>query len=166
MKKLLVPAAIALCGSAFAVVQAGTLYKQEYGPHIVDVVEHLVLTDADRGKDLQLRVTYPREDGTYPLVIFSHGANGSKDFYQPLIQFWASHGYVLIQPNHSDSQDLDPPEGALGDWENRPADVSFIIDSLGNHLYQYSTLQLRIHRVPNPCISYARIKIEREGCQY
>jgi predicted dienelactone hydrolase len=49
------------------------------------------------------------------------------------MEHWASHGYVTIQPTHSDSRSLaanprDPVN--FRDWQSRPADVSFILDSL------------------------------------
>ena len=51
-------------------------------------------SDDERDKDLHLRITYPAENGRYPLIVFSHGASGSKDNYQPLVKHWVSHGYV------------------------------------------------------------------------
>jgi predicted dienelactone hydrolase len=95
-------------------------------------VEKLVLKDGKREKDLQIRITYPEKRGTYPLLVFSHGAFGSKDAYEPLIEHWASHGYVCIQATHSDSLSLGgrPGPGAFRDWKNRPKDVSFVLDSL------------------------------------
>jgi hypothetical protein len=60
----------------------------------VGAVEELVLHDAKRAKDLPLRVTYPRGGDRHPLIVWSHGAGGSKDNYQPIVTHWASHGYV------------------------------------------------------------------------
>jgi hypothetical protein len=57
----------------------------------------------------------------------------SKDNYQPLVTHWASHGYVVIQPTHSDSRSLGTKIGdalRFQDWQSRPADVSFVLDSL------------------------------------
>jgi dienelactone hydrolase len=99
----------------------------------VESVEDLVLNDSRRKKELQLRITYPRDGGPFPVIVFSHGLWGSKDNYRALTGFWASHGYVTIQPTHSDSRTLGTRIGdprALSDWQNRPADVSFVIDSL------------------------------------
>src|SRR5262245_63537726 len=84
-------------------------------------------------KDLQLRVHYPSGTGRYPLIVWSHGAGGSKDNYLTLMEHWASYGYVTIQPTHSDSRSLaakpsDPV--SFRDWQSRPADISFILNSL------------------------------------
>ena len=83
-------------------------------------------------KDLRIRITHPRARGTYPVLVYSHGAFGSKDAYGPLIDHWANHGYVCIQATHSDSLSLGgrPGTGAFRDWKNRPKDISFILDSL------------------------------------
>lgn len=108
-------------------------YPQEAGPRKVATVKEVVLKDEKRGKELQLRVNHPDGDGPFPVVVFSHGAYGTKDNYQPLTEFWASHGYVTIQANHSDSRALGTQVGdprALQDWQSRPADVAFILDSL------------------------------------
>jgi dienelactone hydrolase len=63
----------------------------------------------------------------------------SKDNYSAFGQFWASCGYVSIHPSHADSVADSGFRGSLRDaisaprgWENRPKDVSFIIDSLAH----------------------------------
>ena len=81
-------------------------YKADDGPYAVKAVKQIVLRDDDRAKDLQLRVTWPDGDGPFPVIVWSHGATGTKDFYQPLIRHWASHGYAGIQPNHTDARSL------------------------------------------------------------
>ena len=114
-----------------------------------------VLHDAKREKDLPIRVLYPdqfQQDGPVATIIFSHGAGGSGDYYNPLAQHWASHGYIVILPTHSDSIGRLTKDGVrdlfntnregerrrrgsarglidLTDWANRPRDISFIIDS-------------------------------------
>ncbi len=104
-------------------------------PHAIRSATKLVLHDAKREKDLQMRVTWPDAKGPFPVVIWSHGAFGSKDAYLPLTEFWAAHGYVVIQPTHEDSVALG---NRLGDtkvfqtWRSRPADIAFILDSLGD----------------------------------
>lgn len=63
-----------------------------------------------QGKDLFVRISSPEEKGEYPVIIWSHGMYGSKDNYQPLVEYWTRHGYVVIQPSHSDSISLMTPE--------------------------------------------------------
>lgn len=104
------------------------------GPFRIKTIQEIILHDAKRKKDLPARVTYPNATGPFPVVVFSHGAYGSKDAYRPLAEFWASHGYVVLQPTHADSIALG---NRLGDksvfqtWQTRPADISFLLDSLG-----------------------------------
>jgi predicted dienelactone hydrolase len=108
-------------------------YKDQLGPYKVKSIERLVLTDAKRKKDLQLRIHYPDGSGPFPLIVWSHGAGGSKDNYLTLMQHWASYGYVTIQPTHSDSRSLAAKFSdsvSFRDWQSRPADISFILDSL------------------------------------
>jgi len=121
------------------------LYKVESGPDEVDVVETFLLHDDTRNKDIPLRLTVPKSDGKHPLIIFCHGALGSKDGYQPLATHWASHGYVVIQPTFDDSISQMTEEekkkvtsivGLLNGpqvnkaWDQRPKDVHYVIDSL------------------------------------
>ena len=116
-----------------AKVQAHAESFGEPGRFDIDTVEELVLRDQKRGKDLPLRITYPRGGDRHPLVVWSHGAGGSKDNYQPIVTHWVSHGYVVIQPTHSDSRSLGTRLGdalRFQDWPSRPADVSFVLDSL------------------------------------
>ena len=115
----------------------------------IGAVEKLVLHDTKRAKDLQLRVTYPRGGDRHPLIVWSHGAGGTKDNYQPIVTHWASHGYVVIQPTHSDSRALGVTAGdptRFQDWQSRPADVSFVLDSLDGLEQQIPALAGRIDR--------------------
>lgn len=103
-------------------------------PHKIRAAAKVVLHDSKRDKDLQVRATWPDAEGPFPVIVFSHGAYGSKDAYLPLTEYWAAHGYVVLQPTHSDSNSLgmklrDPK--AFRDWQSRPADVSFLLDSFG-----------------------------------
>jgi predicted dienelactone hydrolase len=137
MRRALLPVAIAAVALQAAACLAPTgertsLYKVEAGPLAV-VTEDLTLTDDERGKDLPIRVTYPDTGDGLPVVIFSHGAYGSRANYVPLARHWASHGYVVIQPTHEDSVALgqrlgDPAVFQL--WQTRLEDVPFLIESL------------------------------------
>ena len=114
------------------------LYASEPGQLEV-TSQGLELRDEQRDKSLQVKVTFPRQEGSFPLIVYSHGAFGSKDNYGPLVSHWVSHGYVVIQASHSDSLSLGGAGGRPGDvgdmrnfqdWHNRPKDVRFILDSL------------------------------------
>jgi predicted dienelactone hydrolase len=122
-------------------------YKPQKGPFSWATIDCLTLRDESRGKDLQLRVSFPAEDGVFPVVLFSHGASGSKDAYRPLIKHWVSHGYICIQPTHSDSLMLLPREErrkyasliayisspyVREQWLSRAEDIRFVIDRLAD----------------------------------
>ena len=142
------PAATSTMGTARA-DRPGVETFGERGRFEIEAMEKLVLHDAKRGKDLQLRLTFPRGVGRHPLIVWSHGAGGSKDNYQPIVTHWASHGYVVIQPTHSDSRALGTKIGdalRFQDWPSRPADVSFVLDSLDEVERQVTALAGRIDR--------------------
>jgi predicted dienelactone hydrolase len=120
-------------------------YKLLPGPYKVSE-GNIVLRDAQRNRDLHMRVFYPDAAGRYPVIVFSHGAGGSQDCCEELTEHWASYGYITIQPTHEDSALLRRNAGeenikfvsavrealkrpAL--WESRPADISFVLNSLG-----------------------------------
>ncbi len=123
---------------AAALPRAATRPPPHGGPFPVKTVDSLHLWDAARARLLEVRLAFPvggREP--HPLIVFSHGARGTKDDYQLLTQCWASWGYVCIQPSHSDARPAQeeeipqaPPPNAFGDWPNRPRDITFILDSL------------------------------------
>lgn len=107
-------------------------------------VDDFVLHDKQRNKDLHMRITYPTEEGRFPVIIFSHGAGGSKDGYKYLINHWVKNGFVCIQPSHADAisntaadkvfQNLMGVLKALpvdySGWANRVADIKLILNSL------------------------------------
>jgi len=128
-------------------------YNLAPGPHAVSEVSDLVLHNAQRSRDLHVRIFYPSEAGPYPVIVFSHGAGGSQDCCEALTRHWAAYGYVTIQPTHDDSalqrrnsgeeniRFLEAVRDALKKpalWESRLQDISFVLDSL-------SVLE---HRVP------------------
>ena len=94
------------------------------GPHPVAVIEEFVLRDAERGKDLTLRITYPDADGPFPTILLCHRVRGTRFDFEPLTEYWAANGYVVVQADHADT-------GRMGaDWRDRARDMSLVIDSL------------------------------------
>jgi dienelactone hydrolase len=93
----------------------------------------VVLPAPDRGTDLELRVTAPATGIDLPVVVFSHGFAELMDGYTPLAEFWAAHGFVVLQPAHLDSvryglgQD-DPRMPTL--WRYRIGDLRRVLDGL------------------------------------
>ena len=97
-------------------------------------VRPIVLAAPDRGDDLQVRVSAPRTGRDLPIIVFSHGFGFSMDAYGPLVDFWAAHGFVVIQPTHLDSVTLgldpdDPRTPRI--WRSRIEDLVSVLDSLG-----------------------------------
>lgn len=80
------------------------------GPHPVARFEE-VFSDSSRidpyapdGENRSLRVEfwYPADgQGTYPLVLFSHGSLGVRTSNETLYTELASHGYVIAAPDHT-----------------------------------------------------------------
>lgn len=102
-----------------------------YGP--------LVMKVPNRQVDLQVKVSAPSSGDSLPILLFSHG-HGVANFlsslrgYGPLTDFWAAHGFAVIQPTHLDSTALDlretgHPEAPLY-WRTRTKDMHHILDHL------------------------------------
>ena len=98
----------------------------------------VTLSAPNRGLPLQLRVTAPAVGATLSIIVFSHGHGPSlytpsKDGYGPLVNFYAEHGFVVIQPTHLNSKvaGLPPsaPNGPLF-WRSRVEDIKLILDHL------------------------------------
>lgn len=101
-------------------------------------VSPVVLTAPERAMDLQMRISAPTTGRDLPLLLFSHGYGGSNFLasmrgYGPLVDFYAAHGFVVIQPTHLSAKSLgldkNGPEGPLF-WKSRAQDMSFILDHL------------------------------------
>lgn len=94
----------------------------------------LILPATAKQRELELSVFYPEQQGRYPLVLFSHGNWSSKDKYDKVIQFWVSHGYVVVAPNHLDccsrvSGILNSLRyGNFGLIENRVKDMRYLME--------------------------------------
>lgn len=96
-------------------------------------VRPVTIPAPDRGDDLQVRVSAPGSGSGLPVIVFSHGFGQSMDGYAPLADFWAGHGFVVIQPTHLDSRAfaLTPADPRFPDiWRIRVQDLGRVIDSL------------------------------------
>lgn len=96
-------------------------------------VKPVALSAPGRGDDLLVKVSAPVTGGTLPAVVFSHGFGSSMDGYGPLADFWAAHGFAVIQPTHLDSRAVglahDDPR-TLRIWRLRVEDDKRILDQL------------------------------------
>lgn len=102
-------------------------------PTPVVSVKPVMLSAPDRGEDLQVRVSAPAIGSELPIIVFSHGYGWSLDGYGPLADFWAAHGFVVIQPTHLDSRTLNlPPDDPRTPriWRFRVEDLKRILDQL------------------------------------
>ncbi len=104
-----------------------------FSPVVFDVPGRLV--------PLEMKVTAPVHGERLPVILLSHG-HGASNFlsslhgYAPVAEFWAAHGFVVIQPTHLDStalglQDADDPQAPLF-WRSRAEDMLFILDHLAD----------------------------------
>lgn len=84
-------------------------------PQPIVAFSPLILRTPNRRVDLQLRVTAPavaNKDGApLPILLFSHGHGrsewlSSQQGYAPVVEFWAAHGFVVLQPTHLSSKAL------------------------------------------------------------
>ncbi|MEV4000463.1 alpha/beta hydrolase family protein [Streptomyces halstedii] len=96
-------------------------------------VRPLVLLAPQRGEDLHVRVTAPTTGSGLPVVLFAHGFGSDLDGYAPLVDHWASGGFVVVQATHLDSKRLvlpadDPRRPQL--WRYRVQDMRRILDEL------------------------------------
>jgi predicted dienelactone hydrolase len=140
-------AALLLAALACAWGLPATAASQDAAPIVT--VNPVVLKDAAQGKEILLRVTAPVKGRNLPILLFSHGAQYSKDDYLPLTEFWASHGYVVIQPTHIESLALGLPRNdpRIQDaWKTRVLDLRKALDSLAEIEKQAPVLKGRMDR--------------------
>lgn len=114
-----------------AQLQGETRDLTQPGPYEVRVNGELILYDVEQDRDVKMRVTWPSGPGPYPLVAFSHGAFCYPQQYANVTDFWVSHGYIVVLPDHLDSPN--GPKMSGRDLPNlltsRVRDMSFILDS-------------------------------------
>lgn len=91
-----------------------------------------------RQVSLEVKITAPVKGENLPVIIISHGHGApwylaSYRGMSPLADYYASNGFVVIQPTHQDSRilglDKNGPEGALF-WKSRVQDMIFCIDHM------------------------------------
>ncbi|KAI1658819.1 alpha/beta-hydrolase [Daldinia decipiens] len=98
----------------------------------------IVLPFSDRPLDLDLKVTAPATGDALPIILLSHGQGRSNNLnslegYTPLAEFWAAHGFVVIQPTHLSSLSIPveaPPKGNEYYWKDRAQDLVRILDEI------------------------------------
>ncbi|MCL2514582.1 MAG: chlorophyllase [Microbacteriaceae bacterium] len=109
----------------------------------------VTLSAPGRGDDLQVRVSAPASGSGLPVIVFAHGFGGAMDAYDPLIDFWAAAGFVVVQPTFLDSMTLGitPADPRYGDiWRIRVDDVVRVIDELEGITEAIPGLAARVDR--------------------
>src|SRR5689334_19230422 len=83
----------------------------------------VVVPSPDRAVDLAVRVTAPATGEQLPIILLAHG-HGPSNYvssyygYGPLAEYYAAHGFVVIQPTFLDSamlglREVDDPDAPL-----------------------------------------------------
>lgn len=110
------------------------------GPFTVRTLEFPDLVDSDRGRRIPIKVHLPGGEGTFPVVIVSHGGGGHWDANFAQAQHLASHGYVVLALEHVGSNtavltgswrwgaNLRAMTRDAGEVLGRPRDIRFGID--------------------------------------
>ena len=113
----------------------------------------VVLHIPNRPVDLQLRVTAPSAGADLPIILLSHGQGRSNSLsslegYAPLSEFWAAHGFAVLQPTHLSSAflGLTAPEGQEIFFQSRAEDMVHILDQLDSVEATVPGLQGRLDR--------------------
>ena len=99
-------------------------------------ISSVTVSAPGRGLPLEMRVTAPMTGHDLPVILLSHGHGPSlyipsKDGYGPIVNFYAEHGFVVIQPTHLNSKvaglDAAAP-GAPLFWRSRVEDMKLILN--------------------------------------
>lgn len=73
----------------------------------------------------------PVHGGTYPVMVYSHGFQGWSGTSSDLCRYFASHGWVVVAPDHTGNTLLDHTDPlATSHYLDKPQDVSRVLDEL------------------------------------
>ncbi len=103
-------------------------------------VSPVVFQVPGRPRPLEMRITVPAQGRDLPIILLSHGHGpsfyiSSMNGYAPLANFYAQHGFAVIQPTHGNSKAAGfgpDAEGAPFFWRSRVEDFKFILDHLSD----------------------------------
>lgn len=137
MPTLLIPLLLCLSWPALAGLTA--TQAAAGGPWQLLELDFADLHDSTRQRVLPVRVLLPATGKTHPVVVFSHGAGGSRLANLAQARHLASHGYAVLAVEHPgsnrDALSLLRPRASLarmtadaGEVLGRPRDVSFVLD--------------------------------------
>jgi predicted dienelactone hydrolase len=140
-------------------VSEDRLSYSDAGSHRVMIIDSVRLLDKSRNKTIEALVRYPEGRGPFPVVVFSHGAMANKEAFGLASEHWASHGYLVIHPNHADARSnvkegvasstrsLGGFSGALGSAGRieRIKDITSVLDALDQIETQVPELRGKIN---------------------
>ncbi len=72
------------------------------------------------------------DGGPFPVVVFSHGHLGYAEASGFLMAHLASHGFVVVAPDHTGDTTLDGGTRSTEIYFQRPADISAVLDHLAD----------------------------------
>ncbi|KAJ5387785.1 hypothetical protein N7509_010326 [Penicillium cosmopolitanum] len=118
----------------------------------------IILPAPDRIIDIHIKVSAPTTGVNLPIILLSHGQGHSNylsslDGYGPIANFWASHGFIVIQPTHLSSKSLSLSDDVVhGDgpmfWRSRAQDMKHILDHLDEIETAFPQIQGRLRPQP------------------
>jgi acetyl esterase/lipase len=119
-----------LIGRAASIPTSPAVPITSTSPIVLDVPGRIV--------PLEIKVTMPSAGTSLPAILLSHGGGNtnylnSLDGLAPLVEFWAAHGFAVIQPTHLSSQSLKldrTTPGAPLYWQQRHADFQAVLAQL------------------------------------
>ncbi|MDV6167527.1 alpha/beta fold hydrolase [Flavobacterium sp. DG1-102-2] len=100
---------------------------------VISVAPILFPASEERGEDLEVRISAPATGDKLPIILFAHGYGKSLDGYAPLVNYWAAHGFVVVQCTFLDSRRLGiPPEDPRTPliWKYRVDDMKRMLNEL------------------------------------
>ena len=96
----------------------------------VELSEHIVLDRGSNKAELALTCRWPTGSKPVGFIVFCHGLGSSRRDYVELAEFWAAHGYLVVQPTFPDwigfiaasepELGLDPAAEDLANWASIP----------------------------------------------
>lgn len=138
-------------------------YKMKKSQTPIIAFSPIVLKVPGRHVDLEMKISAPASGDNLPVILLSHG-HGASNFlssyrgYGPVVDFFASHGFVVIQPTHQDSKTLtlDPsiPEAPLF-WNSRAGDMKYILDHLDEIISTVPGLSERVDKTKVGAIGHS-----------
>lgn len=70
----------------------------------------------------------PCADGAFPLAVFSHGHQGYAENSSFLMRHLATHGWIVVAPDHTGNTTFDGADRETPIYRQRPRDLSAVID--------------------------------------